>query len=72
MTGKLALDPEENAGDYQPQQLADFADTPATEVLKLQTLGHRTQVAPSSRPGSDRIWNFYMPYSLDAVLSGKL
>jgi len=72
MTGKLPLDAGENAADFSPSQQADLANTPATEVLKLQTLGHRSQVNPNSRPGKEKIWNFYMPCSLDSVLSGKL
>ena len=40
-------------------------DVKITDLIKLQTLAHRTQVGFDSRAQKERIWNFYMPYNLD-------
>lgn len=45
---------------------------PVTDVIKLQTLAHRSQVGFDSRANKERIWNFYMPYSIDAQIQEKL
>lgn len=77
MAGKLS--PGAAAGhqgnEMHPQlaSSADLTKMSVTDVMKLQTLAHRTQPGYDSRAGRSRTWNFYMPHGIDpAVSSSKL
>ena len=51
----------------QKEEILEKDDVKITDLIKLQTLAHRTQVGFDSRAQKERIWNFYMPFNLDKV-----
>lgn len=62
--GKLT--PQNQAEEAaQKQKAVDYSQLPITDVIKYQTLAHRSQVGYDSRAKKERIWNFYMPWNID-------
>ena len=64
-TGKI---PDDQAQEGPKEISPDVANMSVTDVIKSQTLSHRSQDGYDSRAKKERIWNFYMPHSLDAPL----
>ena len=48
------------------------ADMKITDLIKMQTLAHRSQIGWNSRDQREMIWNFYMPYNIDRLRDEKL
>jgi len=73
----LLMNGKVSSGDSQPQSSpqvtkAKVSEMSVTDVIKLQTPAHRSQVGFDSRAQKERIWNFYMPYSIDSQVQEKL
>jgi len=66
MNGKT-FDAAEKVGDKQIEN-----DVKITDLIKMQTLAHRSQVGWNSRENKDMVWNFYMPYNIDRQVQEKL
>jgi len=47
-------------------------DVKVTDLIKMQTLAHRSQVGWNSRENKEMIWNFYMPHNIDRQIQEKL
>jgi len=71
MNGKLSS-PETEPEALPQKALPNVSEMSVTDVMKLQTLAHRSQVGYDSRAKKERIWNFYMPYSIDSQVQEKL